>query len=509
MKKIDVLFIEPNSSRQSYQALADDYAAIETPTWSLLLANSCRSKGYSVSILDANALRLTDEEALSTVEEISPKLICFVVYGQNPNSGTTNMSGAISLANFIKKNHKSVSPKICFVGSHSSALPKEVLAFESVDIVLTNEGVYALHNLLSSDLDKDLKNIKGIGWKDGKTLIINPYERLVPQDRMTADLPGYAWDLLPYKNKPFDLYRSHFWHNNYSFEDRSPFAALYTSFGCKFKCEFCMINILNRTNSAEDVVSSDSNVMRFWPADFIIQEFDILYNIYGVKNIRLSDEMFFLNKSHYMPLIEKLEDRGYPLNMWAYSRVDTCKKEYLDRFKKVGINWLGLGIEAANRNIRQEITKGSFKDVDIKEVVKTIQDSGINVGANYIFGFENETLNDLQTTLDLALDLNTEFANMYCAAALPGSPLYLKAKKNNYDLPTTFEEYSFYSYSCKPLPTKHLTPEQVLDFRDKAWTTYNTSKNYLDLIERKFGKINRENIEKQSMIKLKRKILGD
>ena len=92
MKKIDVLFIEPNSSRQSYQALADDYAAIETPTWSLLLANSCRSKGYSVSILDANALRLTDEEALSTVEEISPKLICFVVYGQNPNSGTTNMS---------------------------------------------------------------------------------------------------------------------------------------------------------------------------------------------------------------------------------------------------------------------------------------------------------------------------------------------------------------------------------------------------------------------------------
>jgi radical SAM superfamily enzyme YgiQ (UPF0313 family) len=519
--QIDVVFVEPNSSKQSYQGLADDYAAIETPTWSLLLAQSCRSKGFKVAILDCNAERLTDYEAYNRLVDLNPRLILFVVYGQNPNSGTTNMSGAIRLAGYIKDG-AAISddfftyPTIGFVGSHSSALPKEVLQHDCVDLVFTNEGVYALHNLLAGDLNdsKYVESVKGIGWKwrdeyCDPEIIINPPERIVPQDRMVEDLPGYAWDLLPYKEKPFDLYRAHFWHTNYSHENRSPFAAIYTSFGCKFKCHFCMINILNRTDNGEDKVSSDFNTMRWWPAEFILKEFDKLYNDYGVKNIRISDEMFFLNKQHFLPIIEGLEQRNYPLNMWAYSRIDTCREDYLKRFKAVGINWLALGIEAANRNIRQEITKGAFKDVDINEVVKLIQSYGINVVGNYIFGFPNEKLEDLQKTLDLAIELNCEFANMYCAAALPGSPLYMEAKKKGLDLPSSFSEYAFYSYECKPLPTNYLSAKEVLAFRDKAWTIYNTNPKFLDLVACKFGSDSMRNIIKQAKIKLKRKLLGD
>ncbi len=40
-------------------------------------------------------------------------------------------------------------------------------------------------------------------------------EKLVPQSKMDMDLPGYAWDLLPYNKKPFDLYRSPMWHAEY------------------------------------------------------------------------------------------------------------------------------------------------------------------------------------------------------------------------------------------------------------------------------------------------------
>ena len=43
---MDVLFINPNSLKKNYQGLASRYAAIETPTWSLLLAESCRSKNF-------------------------------------------------------------------------------------------------------------------------------------------------------------------------------------------------------------------------------------------------------------------------------------------------------------------------------------------------------------------------------------------------------------------------------------------------------------------------------
>ena len=96
----------------------------------------------------------------------------------------------------------------------------------------------------------DLKNIKGIGYRKNDGVILNPPEVIVPQDRMDIDLPGYAWDLLPYKDKsPFDLYRSPMWHAEYDENKRTPYAAIQTSLGCKFGCDFCMINMINRNDN--------------------------------------------------------------------------------------------------------------------------------------------------------------------------------------------------------------------------------------------------------------------
>ena len=87
--------------RVNYQDLSKDFSAIETPTWSLLLAEACRSKG-SVSKFLINAERLSNSEACDKILNLKPRLVTFVVYGQNPNSGTVNMAGAISLCSFLK-----------------------------------------------------------------------------------------------------------------------------------------------------------------------------------------------------------------------------------------------------------------------------------------------------------------------------------------------------------------------------------------------------------------------
>ena len=76
---IDVLFISPGNSKASYQVLSNKYSAIETPTWALLLAQSCRSIGYTCKILDVNAVSLTLNETYERVLEFNPKIICFVV----------------------------------------------------------------------------------------------------------------------------------------------------------------------------------------------------------------------------------------------------------------------------------------------------------------------------------------------------------------------------------------------------------------------------------------------
>ena len=266
--KLDVLFINPGNHKVIYQGLEKEYSAIETPTWSLLLAQSIRAVGFKAGIFDVNAERLHTSQAVHQIKRTKTRLLCFVVYGQNPNSGTVNMSGATKLAKAIKA--EGVKVPICFVGSHVSALPMEVLRNEScVDILLCNEGVYALRNLLAIEIEdyKSLAQIKGIGFKKNGRLVLTEPEQVVTQERMDIDLPGYAWDLLPYKKKPLDIYRSHFWHAEYDHNKRTPFAAIYTSLGCTFRCDFCMINILNRNDNTPIGVAGNYSKMRFFKAN--------------------------------------------------------------------------------------------------------------------------------------------------------------------------------------------------------------------------------------------------
>ena len=70
-------------------------------------------------------------------------------------------------------------------------------------------------------------------------------------------------------------------------------------------------------------------------------------------------------------------------------------------------------------------------------------------------------------------------------------------------------EFGFLTYDSKPMSTKYVSSSEVLEFRDNAWQTYFTNPAYLNLVEKKFGSEEKDNVVKMSKIKLKRKLLGD
>jgi anaerobic magnesium-protoporphyrin IX monomethyl ester cyclase len=507
---MDVLFINPGNASGIYQDLSKDYAAVEPPTWALLLAQSCRSVGYTVSLIDINAEQLDKEIAVERIRKLNPRLICLVVYGQNVNAGTVNMSGATAISSYIKS--VGVDIPIAYIGSYVQALPVKALKDEaSIDFAFTNEGVYALRKLLELPVIdiSNLGNIKGIVWRKDGEVIMNKPEIIVPNERMDIDLPGYAWDILPYKEKPLDLYKAPMWHAEYDQSKRSPYAAIQTSLGCQFGCDFCMINMINRNDNEEIGVAGNYSAMRFWSPEFIIGEFEKLIEL-GVHTIKITDELFLLNRKYYVPLCEMLRDRGYgeKLRMWAYSRIDTVKRpELLQLVRSAGIKWLALGIESGDKNVRLEVSKGRFEDVDINSVIKQIHDADIEVMANYIFGLPGDTIESMQKTLDLSLELCTFGWNAYAAMALPGSKLYKEAILNNIPLPDTYEGFSFHSYNTLPLPTEKLSAAEVLRFRDKAYHVYHSNPQFLNKIRGKFGETAARNILDMLEVKLKRKIL--
>ena len=126
MSNIDVLLITPPSRLEVYQGLSNEYAAIEPPVWSSLIANYLLKRNYNVKILDAEADNLTHHQTAEMIASISPKLAVFMVYGQQPSASTQCMPGGRKTC--LKLNElTSNSVKTIVVGTHASALPKKTL----------------------------------------------------------------------------------------------------------------------------------------------------------------------------------------------------------------------------------------------------------------------------------------------------------------------------------------------------------------------------------------------
>lgn len=504
-RRPDILFIHPNAANIIYQDLGKSHSAIETPIWGGLLASRARSQGFGVEVLDCEANNLSYKSAAMAISDIGARINCFVIYGQQPSASSQNMEGGIGIAEELSLIGGDTG-KVLFVGGHIAALPTEVLSYNFIDFVCQNEGSDTISKLLCvEDLEcaNYLELVSGLGWKDGGSSIrLNKIGEL--GTNLDKELPGVAWDLLPSASH----YRTAGWHSWSNGSIKSPFASLYTSLGCPFKCSFCMINIINRTSNAIGTASDKSATFRRWSTEHILGEFDKLANM-GIKNIKIADELFVLREDHYLPICSGLISRGYDFNIWCYSRIDTCKPKNLEIMKRAGINWIGLGIESPNQAVRSDVIKGGYKEVKITDVLSSISNAGINVGANYIFGLPEDTEETMRETFDFATTMNTENCNFYCAMAYPGSPLYWDAISRGWVPPKSYSSYSQHSYLCENLPSKYLSAAEILRFRDDCWHTYFTSEKYLSKVGLKFGIAAMEDIKSTTTIRLRRKLLGD
>lgn len=487
MSKIDMVIINPGDRKQIYQNLGDDYSAIEPPFWIAVIAAYLRNNGFNIAIIDSNAENISPLETAERVNELNPLLSVVIVYGSQPSASTQNMTIAGNICKALKEK---TSSKIAIGGLHPSALPRQTLLEESVDFVIEGEGPYTLISLIHKLKrgDSDYSSVPGLWYYENGTIKNNPRAQLV--ENIDEMLPIAAWDLLP-----MEKYKAHNWHCFDDIENRIPYGAIYTSLGCPYSCIFCCIN-----------APFGKPGIRYRSPELVVKEIELLVNDYGIKNLKIVDELFVLNEKHYMTIVNSLIGKGYDLNIWAYARVDTVKKENLKKMKKAGINWLALGIESANPDVRDGVQK-RMRVSDIKNLVQTIQNAGIRVIGNYIFGLPDDNPETMQETLAMAMDLNCEFANFYCAMAYPGSKLYDIAIKEGWALPKNWHGFSQHSYETLPLPTKYLSAMEVLSFRDDAFHKYYESPNYLNMIEQKFGHKVKGHIQEMTKTRLKRKVL--
>ena len=476
----DLVIINPAAAREVYGPLGDDLIAIEPPLWARLIAGYIRDQGFSVEIIDAEAERLTPEQV--RIAAGRPKLIAIAVYGHQPSASTQQMWGAGELAFDLMD----ADAPVLMLGGHPSALPERTLREEMVDYVGVGEGHLTVLGLLRGD---DISIIPGLVWRDGDTVRIN---KPAPLCEDLSELHGDVWDLLP-----MNRYRAHNWQCFGDLGARQPYASIYTSLGCPYKCSFCCIN-----------APFDSNRYRMRDPMDVVNEIAKLRLDYGIRTFKITDEMFILSERHYSEIARVLRDTGlgFDLNIWAYARVDTVKPENLALLRAAGFRWLALGIESGSALVRDGANK-RLKTSDIVGTVKAIQAAGISVIGNFMFGLRDDTQETMQQTLDLALECMPDFANFYSCMAYPGSALYTEAVAKGWTLPASWRGYSQHNDDCRPLDTEHLSGHDVLAFRDQAFTAFFDSQAYGNHVRDKFGMETLVHVHGMTSYKLKRKLL--
>jgi radical SAM superfamily enzyme YgiQ (UPF0313 family) len=174
-----------------------------------------------------------------------------------------------------------------------------------------------------------------------------------------------------------------------------------------------------------------------------------------------------------------------------------------------GIHWLGYGIESGNSHILDMSGKGQYDSEKTGKIIELTKKCGISVIGNIMFGLPGEKLEDMEADLAMLRELNVEYPNIYCTMAYPGSQLYNDILKIHPDwLPDTWAGYAQLSYETKPLPTEYLTSEQILAFRDKAFTSFfEDNPRYFDMIKTRFGQPAVDEINNMLKGSIPRKIL--
>jgi radical SAM superfamily enzyme YgiQ (UPF0313 family) len=101
---------------------------------------------------------------------------------------------------------------------------------------------------------------------------------------------------------------------------------------------------------------------------------------------------------------------------------------------------ISYGIESGDQKVLDKAQKNTTVD-QCREAVRFAKDARIKVAAHFVLGLPGETAETLEKTIKLALDLDPDVAQFYCAVPFPGSSLYELAEKQGWIENRNFDDF--------------------------------------------------------------------
>ena len=393
MKKI--VFINPPLSTKDRYGVKSQSGGQTPPLGLANLAAMTRKHGFETAIIDASALKLGYAEIVKTVVDNEFKYVGITAV-------TITIERAAYLAGLLKKSDKEIVTIIG--GPHLTSVPTETMSrYPQFDIGVIGEADYTIIDLLRGlEERKDLTRVSGlIIRKNGLLFTTSPPKRIDNMD----DLPKPAWDLLPnlatYYCPPVHTLK------------RVPGALLICSRGCPGKCIFCDRSVFG-------------NILRAYSAGYTFELIKDLYYNYGIREIQIRDDNFTAYRKRMMELCEILKREKLDLVWTCAGRVDMVNPSILKIMKEAGCWQIWYGIESGSQSVLNALKKHTTIE-QIRKAVQITIDAGISPCGFFMIGNPTETKEDLEATINLALELPLDEAHFTFMTPFPGSEIYARA----------------------------------------------------------------------------------
>jgi len=392
--------------------------------------------GHEVKIIEGMAKFVSLDEIVRLSES-------FDITGITSNSFLALLSHRVAAA--IKENNAKTT--VVMGGPHASVVPEDVLEDKNVDFVVIGEGEYTFLELAEAlAAGANIENIKGIAYRKDNKIIFSG-ERNNNGDLDNIPLP--VRHLLPMHLYSASVVRSR----------RNPALHMVSSRGCPYNCSFCCNRVMHRCR------------LRMHSPERVVEEMKILIKDFGAKEIHFWDDCFVFNEERVYRICDIIHKERLNIPWDCEATIDSINPGLLKEMHRAGCFGVSYGIETGNDQRFREINKGYLNRDRIKQVVSWTREAKLRVRGYFMFGFIDETLQEMEETIEFAKELDLDFATFSLLVPLPGTDDYEKARHNGEFDPYYWKHrlLSEISFPLDPVYVpKGITKKQLLGIHRKA-----------------------------------------
>ena len=153
----------------------------------------------------------------------------------------------------------------------------------------------------------------------------------------------------------------------------------------------------------------------------VLKEIKYLVNDLGVKEIRIDDDTFDIDRNRVIEICKLLVEEKLDFTFSVQCRPQLMTDEEAKWLKRAGCRMVLYGVESGNDEILKKIRKNTTKD-EIRRGVR-IEKHGLDVLNCVMLGFYWDTRESVEDTIRFAFELNAEFTQ-YLHHPLPGTDYY-------------------------------------------------------------------------------------